>query len=54
MATITFDIDATLLVEAYRKGFELGFMTAMDDSELIEELDNKGISYGDKDESNTK
>lgn len=44
MAKLEIEIDATLIVNAFNKGLELGFMLANDDSELQTELNKNNIS----------
>lgn len=47
MAKLIYTIDASLIAEAYKKGFEDAFIMLNDDSELEQELDNNNISTED-------
>jgi len=47
MAKVIYTIDASLIADAYKKGFEDAFIILNDDSELEQELDKNKISTED-------
>lgn len=50
MAKVIYTIDASLIAEAYKKGFEDAFIILNDDSELDEALNcNRIVTKSDRD-----